>query len=398
MTGGIRGGAALAAICLKTVAVAGALSLVGTLAAADDAAVPRHLQIARDFVANTKPEAPNGKARKKKAFATGDGEDDTANLKDRETPLGGYVKDRDSEIEHVFPSDEVREAIFDEGEPHFRLEPTLNGVWLCRNKRTRVEDWRMYGSDKVYRDAYAVIRELLRLDDGLRARKPRDIDIERAKLAPLDEEVLRWHLDDEPKHQARNHPAFLAKQGKLAQQQYFSAMKVRVWKKLRIDLSLPWEKQAKAASTKFGDVAHYPGMYEPPEHLSPHIFGVIMAAQLIYELKVELDKGRPKGIGCTHIPPELRSPPVVPLGQIVVQPGVREFLDQADVPLYPYLEAHQCGVFGDLSRDEILSAAEAAASGAPVQSRYKVGDAGWIVVRTGSRAEGNIPMTTVRCS
>lgn len=56
MTEEIRGGAALTAICLKTVVVAGALSVIATLAAADDAAVPRHLQIARDFVANTKPE------------------------------------------------------------------------------------------------------------------------------------------------------------------------------------------------------------------------------------------------------------------------------------------------------------------------------------------------------
>lgn len=56
MTVNIQGGAALAAIRLKTMVVASALSLVATLAVADDAAVPRHLQIARDFVANTKPE------------------------------------------------------------------------------------------------------------------------------------------------------------------------------------------------------------------------------------------------------------------------------------------------------------------------------------------------------
>lgn len=41
---------------LKALAVASVLSLVTTLAAADDVVVPRHLQIARDFVANTKQE------------------------------------------------------------------------------------------------------------------------------------------------------------------------------------------------------------------------------------------------------------------------------------------------------------------------------------------------------
>lgn len=52
----IRGGAASAAFRWKTLVATGALSLMATLAVADDAAVPRHLQIARDFVANTKPE------------------------------------------------------------------------------------------------------------------------------------------------------------------------------------------------------------------------------------------------------------------------------------------------------------------------------------------------------
>lgn len=339
--------------------------------------------------------SPSGKARTKRAFSTGDGEDDTAYLKDRETPLGGYVKDRHSEVEHVFSSDKLRDEIFDEGELYFRLEPTLGSAYLRRNKLTRVEDWRMYGSDKAYRDAYAVIRKLLRLDDDLRIRKPQEEHLKAAKLAPLHLEVLRWHLDDDPKHQARNHPAILDKQGKLAQQQYFSAVKVRVWLKLRIDLSIPWERQAAAAATKLGDLLHYPGMYEPPERLSPHVFGIIMAAQLLHELKVKLDTGRPKGIGRTHIPPELRAAPVVPLGQIVVQPTVREFLDKADMPLYPFLEAHKAGVFGDLSRDEILAAAEAAAAGQAVQSRYKVGD-GWVIVQTCPRAQGGDSVTTVR--
>lgn len=52
----IRGRAGSAAFRWKTLVATGALSLMATLAVADDAAVPRHLQIARDFVANTKPE------------------------------------------------------------------------------------------------------------------------------------------------------------------------------------------------------------------------------------------------------------------------------------------------------------------------------------------------------
>lgn len=52
----IRGGTACAAFRLKTLVATAVLGLAATWAAADEAAVPRHLQIARDFVANTKPE------------------------------------------------------------------------------------------------------------------------------------------------------------------------------------------------------------------------------------------------------------------------------------------------------------------------------------------------------
>ena len=343
--------------------------------------------------------SPDGKARRKKAFSVGDGEDDTVYLKDRETPLGGYVKDRHSEIEQVFPSAELRDAIFDEGECHLRLEPTLNSVWLRKHKRTRVEDWRMYGQDTVYREAYAVVPKLLRLGDGLRARKPKETDI--AKLAPLDQEVLRWHLDDDATHQARNHPVILEKPSKLARQQYFSSMKCRIDKKLRVDISVPWEKQAKATSAKFIDLAQYPGMYSPPPGLEYFVFCPVMARRLIHELKVKLDAGRTRSIGRTHIPPEDLAPPVVRLGRLVVNAEVRQYLDKIQLPLFPYLEAHQCGVFGDVSLDEVLALTRAAAALEPVQSRYTVGDR-QITVTTEYVAQGagelRQPLTTVRCT
>ena len=340
----------------------------------------------------------NGKARRKKAFSVGDGEDDTVYLKDRETPLVGYVKDRHSEIEQVFPSAELRDAIFDEGECYLRLEPTLNGVWLRKYKRTRVEDWRMYGRDTVYRDAYAVVRKRLRLDEGLRARKPKETDI--AKLAPLDQEVLRWHLDDDASHQARNHPAILKKPSKLAQQQYFSSMKRRIAKKLHVDISVPWEKQTKATSAKFNELAQYPGMYAPPPGLEEFVFCPLMARRLIHALRVKLDAGRTRSIGRTHIPPELCTPPVVRLGRLVVSAEARHYLDHIGKPLLSFLEAHKRGVFGDVSREEVLALSRAAAAQETVQSRYVLGDR-QITVTTEYVAQGagelRQPLTTVRC-
>ena len=39
-----------------------------------------------------------------------------------------------------------------------------------------------------------------------------------------------------------------------------------------------------------------------------------------------------------------------------------------------FLEAHKCGVFGNVSREEVLALSRAAAAQETVQSRYVLGD------------------------
>ena len=177
-------------------------------------------------------------------------------------------------------------------------------------------------------------------------------------------------------------------------------MKRRIEKKLYVDISVPWEKQAKATSAKFNALAQYPGMYAPPPGLEYFVFCPAMTRRLIHALKVKLDAGRTWSIGRTHIPPELSAPPVVRLGRLVVSAEARHYLDHIGKPLLPFLEAHKCGVFGDVSREEILALSRAAEAQETVQSRYVLGDR-QITVTTEYVAQGagelRQPLTTVRC-
>lgn len=337
------------------------------------------------------------KGRRKKAFSVGDHEDSTSYLSERDHSLIAYVKDRATKSVAVYPSESARLQIFDAAECYLRIETKLNAVWLRENQLDSVEGWRLYGQELAYQKAYALIRKDLRLDDCLRSRKPKEQDI--LKLNVVDQEVLRWHLDEDGGHQARNHAFIQAKTPKLAQQQYFSALKDRILKKLRVDISIPWNKQAEAAATGLANVLHYPGLYEPPPELQHQVFSPASALQMIHKLKVWLDAGLPRTIGRTHIPPSLREPPVLQLGHIEVSRPARALLDLHRVPLYQFLRCHQSGVFGEVTLDEVLSLTAAAANFEPVQSRYAVG-AEQITVTTEYIAqqgrERSPPVTSVR--
>lgn len=306
-----------------------------------------------------------------KAFSQGNSKDRTAYLRERTHLISAYVKRRTTKSKAVFPNASVRHQIFDEAESQLRLEVETHESWLKENQLSRVEDWRLYGDERAYRLVYALIRSGLRLDEGLRSRKPKNADIE--KLYPVDQAVLRWHLDGDDKHQARKHPVILAKLTKLAQQQYFSEIKLRIKKELRVDISVPWEKQAASASTGLNNLLHYPGLYRPPEHLEAYVFSPKSVQQMMHKLKVHLDRDRPRGIGRTHIDPETLEPPPVRLGQILVSSNARQLLDHYRLPLHHFLASHQWGVFGDVSLDEVLRLAGAAADLEPVRSRYRVG-------------------------
>ncbi len=264
------------------------------------------------------------------------------------------------------------------------------------NQLTRPEDWRLYGDEAAYRKVYALIRAGLLLDKGLRSRAPKETDV--AKLCMADQEVLRWHLDEDDKHQGRNHSLILNKGDRIAQQKYFSAIKLRILEALGVDISLPWKIQSAAMSTKLGELLVYPGLYQPPSDLEEHVFSPTSVTRMIHTLKVRLDRERTRSICHDHIHPDLQDEPPIRLGQLHVSPLARQHLNHHREPLHRYLSCHKWGVHGELSLSQIQTMTRGAANLEPVQSRYLVGDK-HLIVQTEHRpvdGSGADPMTQVR--
>ncbi|WP_146180925.1 hypothetical protein [Limnohabitans sp. 2KL-17] len=331
-----------------------------------------------------------------KAFSYGSSKVKTAYLSERTHKIPAYVKSRHTKSTAVFSCNEVRERIIDAAESKLRVECKVYEKWLKDNQLTRPEDWRLYGDEAAYRKVYALIRAGLLLDKGLRSRAPKQTDI--AKLCMADQEVLRWHLDEDDKHQGRNHPSILNKGDRIAQQKYFSAIKRRVFKALGLDISLPWKIQSAAMSTKLGELLVYPGLYEPPSDLEEHVFSPTSVARMIHTLKVRLDRERTRSICHDHIHPDLQDEPPIRLGQLHVSPLARQHLNHHREPLHKYLSCHKWGVHGELSLSQIQTMTRAAANLEPVQSRYLIGDK-HLIVQTEHRpvdGSGADPMTQVR--
>jgi hypothetical protein len=310
-----------------------------------------------------------GKGKKKKAFEVGDSEYRTGYMHERGFDICHYVKNRDTETVAVFTDDEERTAIYDEAERYHRVETKLHGAWLTENLLNRPEDWRLYGQERAYEKAYSTIRKTLRLDEGLRATKPTEEEIQ--QLSALDQTVLRWHLSD---HDAQQHECILAKPTALARQQYFSDMKLRIMKKLHVDISVRWRRQERAMSGGLSAVLHYPGMYTPPPELEMVAFSTDSVRNAIHGLKSILGRMMPRNLSNLQLAAETVDSPPITLGSIVVSERARRALDKYLMPLHKLLGCHMWGIFGDVSPDEAIQLSEAARNKQPVTSRYTLGN------------------------
>lgn len=325
------------------------------------------LQVAMEIHNKPKIKDEKRQKRRKKAFSVGDTDEGTAYLKLRNRAVAGYVKNRFDESVAVFSDAKEHDYVFGEAELNLRLESMLHASWLRENHLDRPEDWRLYGQDAAYQRAYAQIRKDLRLDEGLRGTEPTDDEIQ--GLVANDQTVLRSHLAGQD---AQLHPLILAKPTKLARQQYFSDMKLRVMKKLGIDMTIPWAKQKAAFSSGVGEWLHYPGMYTPTAAMQDLVFSEQSVAVARLKLRQLLAQKLPKTLANLALadPPER----LIEIGRLEVSERARRTLDQFHMPLHRLLECHSLGCFGEVGLDEAELLGEAARNGEPVTSRYAVGN------------------------
>lgn len=312
------------------------------------------------------------------AFSVGPGDGQTSYLKMREISISCYVKDRYAPSEAQFSSLDLRDAVYSEGETLTRLEGESKGVLLKKLGLTTLESWR-YGSASYERYSLAV-RKRLKLDVPLRARRPKPEQID--ELPEPDRSMVSMHLD----HQnARLHPDVLAYATELERQKFFSAVKLRVLGRLRINLNIPWKKQVAAASSGVYETFAIANRYSVPAHLAPYCFTAETTGLIKHQLELEIVRrsnriAREKGLKDYPIrrlaevetSPIQLDPTLFSADRIAVEPGARDALRREGRPLYPYLNLHGLGCFGDIPLSEVESNWAALERRAAVTSRYRL--------------------------
>jgi hypothetical protein len=191
---------------------------------------------------------------KNPVFKFGGSTDFTAYFKGNGFQISSYVKSGPTEKAYAsFPSKEVENGIYAEGEKLLRVEIKLGGKWLKDHNLDTSAAWKQNSGKNPYEMGMLVIRKYFRTDERLRTRRPRPSDLH--TLSPRDQEILESHLAG---NDVRQH---------IKDNQYFSAIKIRILKKLRIDITIPWKEQSTKISPRLADLLKYSNRYR----LSPQL-------------------------------------------------------------------------------------------------------------------------------
>ena len=194
-------------------------------------------------------------------FQVGTSSERTVFCKPRDFNISAYVKSQTTSAAFAkFPNTEIENNVYAEGEKRLRMEIKYGKKWLKDHDRVSPSHWKGSFGRMSYQQGVSVIRDYLRLDENLRTRRPKPSDIE--KLSPVDQLILRWHLVGKD---VRQH-ALIKEKGN----QYFSAVKLRLLKKLKIDITIPWQDQSNNLYPKLSNLIKYTGQYYPPKELAQH--------------------------------------------------------------------------------------------------------------------------------
>lgn len=220
---------------------------------------------------------------------------------DRDTEASAYVKDGESSDEFSrFASPEIEQLIRPVGEKCLRVEIRFKGAWLRKNKLATADSWvTRSGEPDPYEIGMKMIRKMLRLNDELRQRRPKETDI--AKLYVEDQKILRWHLDG---NNPRQHPRVLEYPSADERNRFFADVKARIYDKCLVDISLPWAVQSTAYSHRLAELLQFANRYTPPPHLANHVYSPVSVARVLPRLRQMVEAMTPRGIGSVYISPE----------------------------------------------------------------------------------------------
>ena len=232
-----------------------------------------HLEVShearREFAHHSEALYNKNGVTKRPAFSVGPADKATSYIRTRPYVICAYVKDGYVDGAFVdFESLKDEPAIRTEAEFYLRVEVEFSGSWLAMKGLDSIDNWVLgNGKRNPYEAGVELIRAGMRLDEGLRRRAPKEEFLR--NMAEPDQTVLRYHLNG---GDVRKHPIILAKANIHAQNVYYSAVKNRLLKKVKVDVSIEWAKQSEQLSPRLAELIRYTGDYEPPIELAEKVY------------------------------------------------------------------------------------------------------------------------------
>lgn len=220
-----------------------------------------HAEAIRNF---SVPTASNNN----KVFEVGTTDDSTVYFKHHEHEISLYVKSGWTKKAFAkFDSTQIKNTLYAVGSNYLRPQIKYFANWLTAHERDTPDSWKddINESDK---EGMAIIRDYLRLNDGLRRRRPQPSHL--AKLSAVDQEILELHFTGKS---IKQHPNYLKLTTPGSQRSFMSKAKRRIKEALGIDISLDWINQnTKISSKNISSYLVYTSQYCPPQNLKPHVF------------------------------------------------------------------------------------------------------------------------------
>lgn len=197
------------------------------------------------------------------AFAVGGTRNKTTYFKHRNHFISSYIKSgRTKKSFAHFANVNVERNLYGVGQKLMRVEVRLTQAYLKSKGLNNPSAWQRSDDDENPNAmGHKIIRQYFRFDDDLRQRAPKANHLD--ALNDADKSILRWHLDGKD---VRQHQNMCGRDNK-----YFSAVRLRILDRLRIDIAIPWAVQ-RTLSSRLSTVLAADNLYRPTADVKAHSF------------------------------------------------------------------------------------------------------------------------------
>lgn len=224
----------------------------------------------------------------------------TSYVRQRGYLLSAYVKERDQPNSFVLPLEDSHcEARLDrQSLQTLRVEVQTHGKWLKDNDLHTYDAWK--DNPEAYKKVFNLLRQTLRLDEGMRTKRLKKTSVSGLKLSDSDQGYLLEHLDGAF---IRQHDDFLAmSKGQFSSR--YSALRKRIFEKTDgIDLDLPYAVQSRL-SASLSELLAFRGEFEPDEELAGYLFSRVSVPFVTELTNAMVDEVLEAGSACVFEQPK----------------------------------------------------------------------------------------------